>query len=543
MRRCPLCDQEALTFHKELYWHRMHQVPGIDLCPRHGALLVAGNVLRHDPSTRNEFVPAEFLPVGVPDLCSSAFTPTITQLLLRLGRGVAWLLQENRKWGCAAQVRALYRRLLIERGLISGGGSVRWERMLDEFRSRYPTETLRLLQSTTDQDGKRILWLERLLRSKPSAQSPVRHLLLMDFLGYDAKQFFGLMEQENKTMFGEHGWPCLNPVCTQSGNYCIENFRLKRGCCSPVRPVGLFRCDTCGFTYARYGPDQDRVRITQIDWVVDYGEHWDSTLHAMWNDSKLSLRAIARRLRVDPVTIKRLVKKLGLDPFAKSRLGPAFIEHRIVRDACLVTDGQATRVTRNTRREEWRAALQTGLYKTRTEARHAHPSLYAWLYRHDRTWLKQQSLLNQNATSRDVAYHRSNAVWMRRDLEASAEVPAVANLLKNAPGKLRRVSAAAIARQLGVRVNTQKHPKKMPRTVQMLQQYAEDRLAFAERRLMWAADKFVSLNARIPRWRLIRIAGLRPEIVQSGKITHMLDILSGSHDYGPALKVGNMDGG
>ena len=537
MRRCPLCDHESSTLHRELYWHRMHQVPGIELCPRHGVLLVACDRVRHDPPTRHAFLPAESSPVEILNPCSLDFAPATAQLLLRLGRGVAWLLQENRKWGCAAQVRALYRRLLAERDLISVGGSVRWEQMLNEFRSRYTVETLDFLQSATSRDDKRILWLERLLRSKRSAQSPIRHLLLMDFLGYDAESFFGLLGHDDETMFGKTGWPCLNPVCAQRGNFCIGNVHVKRGCNSPVRPVGLFHCNICGFTYARYGPDRERVRIAQIDWVVEYGERWTSVLRTMWDDLKSSLRAIARCLQVDPVTVKRMVIKLGLDPCVKSRCGATPGERRTGSGACVVIKRRLTHTAENAHREEWQAVLQTGLYSTRTEARRAHPSLYAWLYRHDRIWLQQQLLPVQSATPRNNVHRRTNAVWVLRDLEASAKVFGMANLLKNASGKPQRVSSASIARQLGIRAYIQKHPKKMPRTVLALRRCSEDRVTFAERRLMWAASKFVSLNAQIPRWRLIRIAGLRPEIARLGKIASMLDALGGASAPEFALKV------
>ncbi|SEA63582.1 TnsD family Tn7-like transposition protein [Rubrimonas cliftonensis] len=41
LRRCPVCDAEALTEVGELWWRRAHQLPGVLVCPDHGAPLMA----------------------------------------------------------------------------------------------------------------------------------------------------------------------------------------------------------------------------------------------------------------------------------------------------------------------------------------------------------------------------------------------------------------------------------------------------------------------------------------------------------------------
>lgn len=39
LRYCPQCFDEDIATYGEPYWHRLHQIPGIAVCPRHGCWL------------------------------------------------------------------------------------------------------------------------------------------------------------------------------------------------------------------------------------------------------------------------------------------------------------------------------------------------------------------------------------------------------------------------------------------------------------------------------------------------------------------------
>src|SRR5690606_36729367 len=38
-RFCPSCDEENIQRYGELYWHRIHQLPGVYVCLRHTTIL------------------------------------------------------------------------------------------------------------------------------------------------------------------------------------------------------------------------------------------------------------------------------------------------------------------------------------------------------------------------------------------------------------------------------------------------------------------------------------------------------------------------
>ncbi len=42
LRYCPLCAKEDIKRYEETYWHRLHQIPGVDICPIHHCRLKYG---------------------------------------------------------------------------------------------------------------------------------------------------------------------------------------------------------------------------------------------------------------------------------------------------------------------------------------------------------------------------------------------------------------------------------------------------------------------------------------------------------------------
>jgi hypothetical protein len=49
LRFCPLCAREDIDHFVKPYWHRLHQLPGVEICPRHEVFLEEGEAFtRHD---------------------------------------------------------------------------------------------------------------------------------------------------------------------------------------------------------------------------------------------------------------------------------------------------------------------------------------------------------------------------------------------------------------------------------------------------------------------------------------------------------------
>jgi len=190
LRYCSLCVEEDRERFGECYWHRIHQVPGVEVCPVHEVTLEASGVRARKNRTRHEFVAAEraIQETVAPTL---SFAVSVHQHLLDIARAAAWLLKQR---SLAAGPQLLYHRyklLLIDRGLASSRGAVKTRILIQSFKACYPSELLTLVRCDISEQA-RENWLTRLTRTSKASQHPLQHLLLIRFLGCTAEDFFAL---------------------------------------------------------------------------------------------------------------------------------------------------------------------------------------------------------------------------------------------------------------------------------------------------------------------------------------------------------------
>ena len=216
-------------------------------------------------------------------------------------------------------------------------------------------------------------------------------------------------------------------------------------------------------------------------------------LRKLWVDRTISLREIARQFRIDPMTVKRKAVALNL-PFPR--------QASRVTEAPPLPRRSADRVNtdRQRNRTAWLSEVQTGRRGT-AEIRKIFPATYAWLYRHDREWLRshrpKRQLRKRLRPTRD---------WRRRDAELSARVPCVAAAIFES-GK--RVTRTAIARRLSIETLVRRRRRLLPQTWRSLRQASESRVQFGLRRLNAIADQ---TSSPLPLWKLLREAGIREDL-------------------------------
>ncbi|WP_254636261.1 TnsD family Tn7-like transposition protein, partial [Lysinibacillus sp. GbtcB16] len=165
---------------------------------------------------------------------------------------------------------------------------------------------LELLQSNINFDETD--WLSMIFQRHRKSFHPIRHLLIMIFLGDALRIFFE--KGEPYEPFGSGPWCCLNVACKDYMKSVVKNLVITR-CYDTKRPVGTFTCH-CGFVYSRRGPDtitEDKYKIGRIK---DFGDVWKNKLKVLIRDGG-TLTGIAKKLNVDPITVKRQATMLELD--------------------------------------------------------------------------------------------------------------------------------------------------------------------------------------------------------------------------------------
>ncbi len=294
---CPECTKNDVEQFGEPYIHREHQLQGIDYCPHHEVQLRKYPV---DTTSRIEYIRFELKNMNLSSIYKA---DPFAEISIHLSKQAYKLLRlPLHKFSCE-DIKLKHRASLFELNLITVSNRVRQKELYQAFKSKFPKGFLEKYESTLN-IADEYNWLKVITRNTKRHVHPFRHLLMLYFLEQDIDD---LVNQEAHVgPFSVGPWPCLNRAATHYKESVIPSVEVTRDFKSTA-PIGTFSC-SCGFVYARKGPDmslEDRFRIGR---VKAFGEVWKSKLkHLSWKG--LGTRAIARELGVDSKTVKRYLEE------------------------------------------------------------------------------------------------------------------------------------------------------------------------------------------------------------------------------------------
>jgi hypothetical protein len=508
LRFCPLCVLEDEQQFGEPYWHRLHQLTGVEVCPVHQVFLQSSQAPARNHSNCSEYFSAQraIQPTSPRSLDLSNPSHCV---LLKITRDVAWLLGQRGLVPGFEALRNRYIRLLSERQLGIYTGKVRVTLLLKEFKQYYSSDLLTQLQCEVN-ENKRSNWLSQLIKSlaRNKVNHPLRHLLLIQFLGYTAAEFHSLPHHLN--FFGEAPWPCLNPVCCYFRQPCIQQCLIRYKGDHGGRITGTFCC-RCGFTYTRTGSDVLPIDRWRIDIIESPGPVWEEALRHLWSDRTLSLIQIAHRLGVSGSdTIKRQAFLLNLQ---FPRVGPTGglgklsqqqrYRFRNVRQEPTFQDNLESY------RREWLAAIEEHPLATRTFLSKKFSRLYGYLRKYDVAWIEEN--MPPPNPYRPVGSARV-VDWSSRDVMLASAVRLSAKGIKSILGRPVRVTRGAIGRDIDRKALLDHYLHKLPLTAKAIDEVVETHEEFAIRRIQWVAECFRHENIHPTRWQLVQRVSMKPEI-------------------------------
>jgi hypothetical protein len=500
LRFCPLCAEADTKQFGERYWHRIHQVPGVEICPGHLVWLEQSEARVKYRRNSGEFVSAERAiltrsprPMDASDSSHAA--------LVQIAQDSDWLLGQHGLTAGFEPLQQRYVTLLIERGLASYTGTVRDQRLIRAFVEHYPQDFLVRLGCELDPTN-RYNWLTCLVQETPYAQHPLHHLLLMQFLRCTAEAFFNLPVERHP--FGEGPWPCLNPGSDHYRQPVIRECQITYAGEAGKPPIGQFVCE-CGFAYRRRGPDQspeDRFRYGR---VKSFGPVWKEALRALWENPSISLEQAAHQLGVIPNTVKRYAALMGLS-FPRPARGGIAVRAPVLRPP---KDPGRRLAIRDQYRATWLSLLERHPEASVNMLRRMEPRAHMWLYRHDADWLAAHA--PQSKTRKHKGHTSYSPVyWQKRDVQLAEAVKAAAARLKNTAGPPIQVTVTGVAREIGKATLIKTQLSRLPLTAEALAQVAETREDFAVRRIEWATESY----------RQEHICPTRTEFVRRAGVTH-----------------------
>lgn len=399
---CPKCAVQERRNLGECYWHRLHQIPGVEVCPVHEVWLESSLAPARALGGWHTFRPAESTisnPVARP---LSAHEPG-RDALIQLAKDAAWLLKQNALPSDPIALWKRYRYLLREQGLSSYRGKGSIDKLVARFHRMFPRSFLARVEGTSGRltSGRGIL---SLIRKPRCGFPPLYHLLMMQFLWKTAEEFFQMPAEPQD--FGSGPWPCLNPVGPHYRDLVVTKCSVhvqKDG----ARPVGTFSCG-CGFEYVRVGPDWGPLAQFSYTRVERYGPLWDRKFTRLWSAPELTLAFISKAVGIAEQNLSSHAARLKL-PVWRRENGRAAIPGR--KRTWRGRAGRPPAETIHSMRQHWKdLSAKDGLSasESREERR-----LYHWLYHHDHAWVTTQSLHRGRANRDSVAKHRVD--WKARD--------------------------------------------------------------------------------------------------------------------------------
>ncbi|MCK6208358.1 TnsD family transposase [Bacillus infantis] len=483
---CPKCADEEMSNLGELYWHRIHQIPGVLICPEHNTPLYDSQVpVRGYNKHDYRLAAPEFCKI-----CTSEknYSDKIMEKAINITDDVKFLLSNMVESKSLDWFKEQYLSRLKELGFANINGRIRKKELLCAFLDFYGHDLLENMQSDINNNNN---WLNDMLLRNNRTTHPIRHLLFMQFIGISVSDLFN--KKIDYKPFGEKPWPCLNPAASHYMSPVITDIELKYGTDSKS-PIGIFKCG-CGFIYLRTGPDhedKDRYRKTKIK---QFGPIWEDKLKQLTNQ-RFSLRETARQLGVDPATVKKYAKKLGLQTY--------WVKKSKIIEKNINTVKQNSPVKKvESYRGEWLNIRKQYPLSSKTELRQLNNRVFTWLYRNDRKWLNQNS---PKLKSKDNYNNRVD--WKRRDEEIYENVrSAVDDMLSI--GKPLRLTISSVGSRIAMRPLLEKHLDKLPKTKAFLNEKTESTNDFQIRRLHWAVQELKQDGKDLTLWRLYRKAGIR----------------------------------
>lgn len=472
---CPKCAANDIDQYGEPYIHREHQLQGIDFCAHHELKLKKYPV---DPSkqSRIEFIRFDKSLLNL-SMIQEVEPKEFVAIQIALAKKAYQLLQIPIDRFSRESINLRYRLLLREQNLITTSNRVRQNELYKAFQSKFPKGFLVKHESEIDVDDE-YNWLRVITRNLKRHSHPFRHLLMLYFFEQDVDSF--VQVEADTGPFGCGPWPCLNKVANHYKECVIREVNVTRDFKSKA-PIGTFKC-SCGFIYARKGPDrlsEDKYRIGRIK---VFGDTWKAKLRELEAEGKYSTRALAKMLGVDSKTVKKyLSSEIKIEGLSDNDTPSMLLTYR----------------------NQLLKGMQQYPSYSRTQIRKCFPKEYTYLYSHDKEWLFEKLPIIQEKKN-----NKAIVDWASRDREYCSKVEMLYKELIELD-KPVRITISNIGKRLGILSNLEKHLDKLPQTKKLLFETTESTQQFQIRRCCKIIDRILQRQEPVVLWKVQCIGAVK----------------------------------
>ncbi|MEK5358053.1 TnsD family Tn7-like transposition protein [Paenibacillus sp. FSL L8-0709] len=197
LKYCPICIVEDEKEYGEAYWHRSHQADSISICFKHRCQLQLSNVEtnqrhKHAMVTLSSYLTNDhYFQESADELLNSDFNQFIAEQSY-------FLLKSKVSSVGLERLRQYYIMKLKEKDLITKSERIRWIELISKFNQFYSESFLNSLNCKVIV-GDEHTWFHKVLRSPRVTCHPLRHILILGFLGETMDSMFDYLSKNNIT--------------------------------------------------------------------------------------------------------------------------------------------------------------------------------------------------------------------------------------------------------------------------------------------------------------------------------------------------------
>ena len=256
--------------------------------------------------------------------------------------------------------------------------------------------------------------------------------------------------------FGDAPWLCLNPVCAHYKKSVIKIVTLRTNK-KDSRPLGVFICPHCGYSYMRKGPDVEKQHLEKKSRTLNYGTLFKEKMLHLVDIEGESFNSLSKNYfdGMDGKALKMWYKRWKNETITANKFSDDISNNR----------------------EFWTDILSKYPDKKRSFFQERFVQEYRWCYTHDNAWFEENFPKTAEPVSKQIAFSKGSSYrlkdWHKEDLEYSEKLKVAINDFKK-EFRETRASYALIEKKLGKYAYCSTHKDKLPISFGILDGFVSD---------------------------------------------------------------------